>query len=644
MSRNEDKDNSPQSGGPSGPDPRRPSNADDQPTFGSFVSNSVRRSAGRFRGERGPARSAPRRESRRSPEGSPSRTQRTRQFVPSRVHEEEIAPPSSATTPPSPQSSTELWIQDFVDRAGGPQRAIGAAVGVLVLVVVVLALLLSLLGGGDDGDAPEIPATGAPSESILFPPGFGTPSADGTPAGPEPTPTTSSGPDRGNLVTPTSGSDNVLDQNGPGTPPSGASNGPPTARCSDTCLVRIADGENAKEILAANGTRPSYTGDDWLWAIADPAAVAGISSQLDTEVIRQTSETLALYMVTVPQGVAEQGAVESFGTVLDSVDTRRLVEVESVPANVRVVIETGLTVEKVAPAPPSSLTRPEGRQPIEQAGVGSLSGLVDTGNIETAIQELQAVSSTDGSGVGTRYYTAAGNQIAADMLYRQLESYGLDVWYEDVVTPEGLLLVNVIGEIPGSDPSRIYGVLAHFDSISDSPTATAPGADDNASGVAATLEISRVLAGYDLRYSYRAVFVNAEEVGILGADEFARDAVEEGEPWEGVFNIDSIGSARNGDQIVLNATGESVWMEDLLARINDAYGIGQSLYILQSEEIVADDNMLREQGIESVLVARELYGWSPIHHTSNDLFQNVSIPHVASATELVLLSVASLLQ
>lgn len=645
MSRNADKDNSSQPGRHDEADGGVPADGGRQPTFGSFVSSSVRRSADRFRGEGGRTRRAPGESAvptdapdSRPSRSSSSRTQQSRSFVPAR--RVRSAPPQEATPPP-PQSSTELWIQEVVDRAGSPQRALGAVIILLVVVAVVIALLVSLLGDDDGGS--DSPPTETPTNSVLFPEGFGTPSA-GTPTGPQPTATTGAGPDRGALVTPTSGSDNILDQLDGGTPADGASSGPPTARCSDTCLVRIENDAVAQRVLTANTTRPSFAGGDWLWAVADPAAVAGISSQLETRVIRQSSETLALYMVTVPQGVAEQGATETFGTVLDSVDNFRLVEVESVPANVRVVIETGLIVEKVAPAPPSSLTRPEGRQTIEQAGVGSMVDLVDTSNIEVTIRQLQAAGSAGGSGVGTRYYTTAGNQIAADMLFRELDSYGLDVWYEDFVTPDGLLLVNVIGEIPGSDPSRIYGGLAHFDSISETPTTVAPGADDNASGVAATLEISRILAGYDLRYSYRAVFVNSEETGILGAEAFAQEAVEAREPWEGIFNLDSVGSSRNGTQLVLNATGDSVWMQDILARVDEGYGLEPSLVSYQSDEIVADDNKLRAKGLESVLVARELYGWSPIHHTVNDLYQTVSIPHVESAATLILLTVASLAQ
>jgi hypothetical protein len=152
-----------------------------------------------------------------------------------------------------------------------------------------------------------------------------------------------------------------------------------------------------------------------------------------------------------------------------------------------------------------------------------------------------------------------------------------------------------------------------------------------------------VLAEYDIEYSFRVIFINYEEEGVVGSGEFAADAKAKGDPWEGIFNIDSVGSSRNGYQIVLNTGGDSSWMSDLIERVNDAYGLDENLMIEQSDEIVADDNRLRDGGIESVLIARELFGWSPVHHTSDDTFDRVSIPHTERAATLVLLTTASLL-
>jgi hypothetical protein len=45
-----------------------------------------------------------------------------------------------------------------------------------------------------------------------------------------------------------------------------------------------------------------------------------------------------------------------------------------------------------------------------------------------------------------------------------------------------------------------------------------------------------------------------------------------------------------------------------------------------------------------VLVARELYGTSPYHHTGDDVSENVSLPNTVSVTQLVLLATAALVQ
>jgi hypothetical protein len=500
--------------------------------------------------------------------------------------------------------------------------------GAVIALILLIWLLASVIGGGGGGKPV------ATEELQVLPIGqTGTPSGPSrqvvtpTPA-PEPSPTPR-------------GSDNIL-SGAPASSPAAALH-PPTAFCAEPCLARVERTPQAIDLLAANGTRPSYEGDDWYWVVADPQGIEAISSQLETEVVRETATTLDLYMVVLPTPETDDEPASLLGNVIDEVGTYRLVEAASVPAKVKLVTDWGLAVEKVAPAPPDRFGRPGGLAQLTEPDIGGLMNDVDADRMSQAIADLQASGSTDGSGIGTRFYTTRGNQIAAEYLYRQLESYGLDVWYEDFISWDGYLLVNVVGELPGRDTSRLYGVMAHFDTISKAPTQAAPGADDNATGVASSLEIARILAGWDLKYSFRVIFVNYEEGGVVGSQEWAKHAVASGDPWEGVFNIDSVGSSRNGYQIVLNTGGKSTWMSDLIKRVNDAYGVGEKLELLESSEIVADDNRLRDKGIEAVMVARELYGWSPVHHTANDVVSNVSMPHAENTAVLILLSVASLL-
>src|SRR5699024_10161834 len=217
-------------------------------------------------------------------------------------------------------------------------------------------------------------------------------------------------------------------------------------------------------------------------------------------------------------------------------------------------------------------------------------------NVERVVHDLTHIGETEDSGLGTRHYMYPGNQIAADYLYQELESYGLSVHFEDFIMWDGYLLVNVVAQIPGQDDSAIYGVMAHFDSLNEANPGQAPGADDNASGIAVTLETARILAGYELQHPVEVVFVNAEEVGIVGSAAWARDRSANGVPIEGVFNIDSVGSVRNRPIVYTNADNGSSWMQQHMSRINSEYELMETFHHHQTDNIVADDNFVRAEG------------------------------------------------
>ena len=638
-------------------EPRQPGDErspEQEGSFGSFISDSVRRSAGQFRDEPGQRRrrrgtgrfttgeraERPERPERRErvdrgerPRRAtrPGERQRRQSFVPV---EPEGDPPAEDDERAGATDQLPVWLQDLIDRVGGSQRAL-IALGVLLVGLVALIWLLgSVIGDDENGGDPT------PTESLQVVPPIGQEATPGVPGS-------------GGIVTPTptssvptlpplnlGGSDNVLDQQD-GTP--AAQREEPAASCGEACLARVERSPDAERVLASAGTRPSFSGEGWLWFIAQPDQMETIATELEPTVIRESDSTLRLYMTRLPGPGQAEWAPYELGEVIDVADTYYLVETERAPVDVDGALDAGLTVEKVAPAPPETLGRPENLPELTEADVGALGAKVESERLGSMMAEFQSMGAANGTGLGTRHYTMPGSQIAADYLYRELESYGFEVWYEDFVTWQGYLVVNVVGELPGRDTSRLYGVMAHLDSISENPTVLAPGADDNATGMAGALEIARVLSQYDLKYSLQVAFVNVEEEGIIGAEKYAQNSLAAGVPWEGVFNLDSIGSSRHGKQIFLNATGESIWMQELIQRVNSGYGFGERLEIAQDPDIVADDNRLREEGVEAVLIARELYGMSPVHHTERDVLDNVSIEHTRSATALVLATVGALM-
>ncbi len=106
---------------------------------------------------------------------------------------------------------------------------------------------------------------------------------------------------------------------------------------------------------------------------------------------------------------------------------------------------------------------------------------------------------------------------------------------------EGRTGVNLIGHIQGTEPGLApLLVCAHYDTVANSP-----GADDNASGVAAMLECARVMAGTPLPRSVQFAAFDMEEVqpdgeGLVGSAAFVQD-VGTSIQYEGVYNLEMIG-------------------------------------------------------------------------------------------------------
>jgi hypothetical protein len=120
--------------------------------------------------------------------------------------------------------------------------------------------------------------------------------------------------------------------------------------------------------------------------------------------------------------------------------------------------------------------------------------------------------------------------------------------------PNGVIVENVLGVQRGRDPTRVVIVGAHIDSrITDVMNATddAPGANDNASGVALVLEAARHLSKrqYDATIVY-AVF-SGEEQGLWGGELLADTAKQRGWTVSAMLNNDIVGNtiAQGGKRV-----------------------------------------------------------------------------------------------
>lgn len=140
----------------------------------------------------------------------------------------------------------------------------------------------------------------------------------------------------------------------------------------------------------------------------------------------------------------------------------------------------------------------------------------------------------------------------------------LEVFYQKDLVKKGdngrivhdVMVVNVVAIQRGAKyPNRFIIMSGDIDSrVSDSNnfTSDSPGANDNASGMAGTLEAARVLSNYQFNNSIIYVGLSGEEQGLYGGKGLAAYAKEKG--WEiiGIMNNDMIGNIKGVDGVINN--------------------------------------------------------------------------------------------
>jgi len=128
------------------------------------------------------------------------------------------------------------------------------------------------------------------------------------------------------------------------------------------------------------------------------------------------------------------------------------------------------------------------------------------------------------------------------------------------------LLGNVVATLKGTDPndSRIFLISGHLDNMRSNVmdgNGDAPGANDDASGVAAVMECVRVMSKRSFPATIIFVAVSGEEQGLLGANFMAEKAKKQNWNIEAVLNNDIMGSNNSNETNVINNTRIRVFSE-----------------------------------------------------------------------------------
>jgi hypothetical protein len=272
-----------------------------------------------------------------------------------------------------------------------------------------------------------------------------------------------------------------------------------------------------------------------------------------------------------------------------------------------------------------------------RADVAALIEQVQVERIVTLMRELTGESPAwiDGAPylIRTRH-TDSGEPIRMAVRYVEQHFSGLGLavrehtW--DLVRPP-----NLIGEITGAkQPERIVMITAHLDNM---PVGwLAPGADDNASGVAGVLLAAEIFSQQSWDCTVRFAAFTGEEQGMLGSAIYAEEAKMAGETIAGVINLDMIGYDSDAFPAVhLHARSmvpESVRLAEAFAAVVSAYQIHLEPEVLVDYALgnYSDNRSFWLQGYPAILVIEDLADFTPHYHTQQDRLDTLNLEYLAN--------------
>ncbi len=226
------------------------------------------------------------------------------------------------------------------------------------------------------------------------------------------------------------------------------------------------------------------------------------------------------------------------------------------PALLSALLVSASTAPQAAPVKGPATSR-------HQSQIDQIVGAISTQRIEAYVRKLvsfqtrhtmsDTVSDTVGIGAARRWIKSELERCGAQAGGR------LQVAFDSHVAPVSARIsrpteiVNVVATLPGSQPEsaeRLYVVSGHYDSrntdIMDEK-GDSPGANDDASGTAAVMEMACVMARHKFDATLVFMTVAAEEQGLLGAAHWAEQAKQKNLNVAGMFTNDIIGSSRADD-------------------------------------------------------------------------------------------------
>ena len=177
-----------------------------------------------------------------------------------------------------------------------------------------------------------------------------------------------------------------------------------------------------------------------------------------------------------------------------------------------------------------------------------------------------------------------GNFIAVSFIKKEFESYGLEThlqkftytfrWRVGLIRWRTIEIetMNVIGVLKGTSDKHVV-IGAHMDHLGlDGDGDAYNGADDNASGTTAVLELAEAFGKSDTKPKDTIVFIafNAEELGLLGSKHYVSDPLLPLDDCKLMINLDMVGRLR-GTTVTAQGGNLSRSVTQLVDKLDDDY-------------------------------------------------------------------------
>ncbi|MBS4036194.1 MAG: M20/M25/M40 family metallo-hydrolase [Ignavibacterium sp.] len=258
--------------------------------------------------------------------------------------------------------------------------------------------------------------------------------------------------------------------------------------------------------------------------------------------------------------------------------------------------------------------------------IANIVALVNPDSVGYFIQSLQDFQ--------TRFLFANTRDSVASWIQSQFISFGFTDVRLDSFQYQGTWQTNVVATITGNVyPEKVFVFGGHHDSYSSGdPMIFAPGADDNASGTAAALEVARIImqSGYQPKSTIKFITFAAEEYGLWGSKHYAEYALNQGMDIKLMINHDMIShdtSPLHLGTVDINryTQGSEVWSDMAMDMVN-LYSV-LTPYIGSTNSSSSDSYSFWQRGFDVVYF--EERDFSPYYHSPQDVISNYNMPYCA---------------